>query len=105
MTPRTVADLVASLTGNPSLETSVLGLHALADEASAGLGLTLDLGQSGLDSELLSVMRLTDGTLSRFDPDRVRVLPKCRTPEAGITLRSVSNHLSAHRSELGISWA
>ena len=34
----------------------------------------------------------------------MRVLPKLRTPAAGITLRSLAHNLSAHRSEIAVSW-
>jgi hypothetical protein len=79
-------------------------LHALADEACAGVG--EDAGRESLVFEYRAAVRLyAAGTLSTFDTDRVRVLPKLRTPGAGLTLRSLSLHLAAQRSELEVTVA
>jgi hypothetical protein len=46
----------------------------------------------------------TRGTLSRLPPSQIVVLPKMRTPRVGITLRALSHHLAAHRSEVEVIW-
>ena len=79
---------------------AILSLHALADEACVGAGL-----HGGTPFQRLAAERLTaTGTLARLSPGRVRVLPKLRPPESGITLRSLSHHLAADRSEVETRW-
>lgn len=43
-------------------------------------------------------------SLSRLDPQRVRVLPKFRTPQVGLTVRSWSHHLAAIASEVPVTY-
>jgi hypothetical protein len=93
---------LASLEDPASWETvvAILSLHALADEACVGAGL-----HGGTPFQRLAAERLTAaGTLARLSPGRVRVLPKLRPPESGITLRSLSHHLAADRSEVETRW-
>jgi hypothetical protein len=79
---------------------SLLELHALADEASAGAGLRAEtVFQRAALAQLSS-----HGTLGRLPKDRVRVLPKLRPPASGITLRSLSHHLALERSEVETRW-
>ena len=83
-----------------NLIVAILSLHALADEACEGAGLKRDTA-----FQRLAAFRLTDsGTLARLSPDRVRVLPKLRPPESGITLRSLSHHVAIDRSEVETRW-
>ena len=80
--------------------TALLELHAMADEACAGAGLA-----STTDYQRISLTMLeATGSLSRLPVDRVRVLPKLRPPESGITLRSLSHNLAFDRSEVRTSW-
>jgi hypothetical protein len=79
---------------------AILSLHALADEACAGAGLHSETPLQRLAAERLA----ETGTLARLSPDRVRVLPKLRPPESGITLRSLSHHLAIDRSEVETRW-
>src|SRR5262249_16624363 len=64
---------------------ALLTLHAIADEACAGLGVALDSSDGDACAyrargrELLA----RTGSISRLDPSLVRVLPKVRTPPAG----------------------
>jgi hypothetical protein len=64
---------------------SLLTLHAIADEACAGLGVALDAGDAGAcvyrarGRELLA----RTGSMARIGPRRLRVLPKVRTPPTG----------------------
>lgn len=78
----------------------LLHLHALADEACAG---------AGISRETPFLVRAADqlaetGSLARLPVDRVRVLPKLRPPASGITLRSLSHHLALDRSEVAARW-
>ena len=67
------------------LTESLLTLHAVADEACAGLGVALDTSDAGAavyrarGRELLA----RNGSMARLDPGRLRVLPKVRTPPTG----------------------
>jgi hypothetical protein len=64
---------------------ALLTLHAIADEACAGLGVALDSSDGGgcvyraRGRELLA----RTGSLARVDPRSLRVLPKVRTPPTG----------------------
>jgi len=82
------------------LVVAILSLHALADEACEGAGL-----RSETVLHRRAAARLAEtGTLARLSRDRVRVLPKLRPPESGITLRSLSHHLAIDRSEVETRW-
>lgn len=79
---------------------AILTLHAMADEACSGVGLVRDG-----PFQTIAVERLASTcSLSRLPTDRVRVLPKLRAPETGITLRSLSHHLALDRSEVHTQW-
>lgn len=83
----------------------ILDLHALADEACVNIG----LGERPAESDALYLFRANDllstrGSLSNFDPERLRVLPKMRTPQAGISIRSISHHAAFVRCEVGVRW-
>jgi hypothetical protein len=74
---------------------ALLTLHAVADEACAGIATGTkapDVGV-GLRARARELLART-GTISRIDPARLRVLPKYRTPNGGITYRSISRYLS-----------
>jgi hypothetical protein len=64
---------------------ALLTLHAIADEACAGLGVALDTFDA-----VASVYRargrelpVRTGSMARFDPRLLKVLPKVRTPPTG----------------------
>jgi hypothetical protein len=78
----------------------LLSLHAMADEACVGAGLE---SETPLQRLALAELEGT-GSLARLPSDRVRVLPKLRPPESGITLRSISHNLALDRSEVWPSW-
>jgi hypothetical protein len=67
------------------LNESLLTLHAIADEACAGLGVALDTSDAeacvygARGRELLA----RTGSMARVDPRLLRVLPKVRTPPTG----------------------
>jgi hypothetical protein len=74
---------------------ALLTLHAVADEACAGLTAGTAGPGAGAQFRLQMRERLTrTGTLSRIDPSVLRVVPKYRTPRGGITARSISRYLS-----------
>ena len=79
---------------------AILTLHAMADEACVGAGRQTD---SWLQQVALSALEET-GSMSNLPADRVRVLPKLRPPDSGITVRSISHHLSLDRSEVHTNW-
>jgi hypothetical protein len=86
---------------------ALLTLHAIADEACAGLGVALaasnplGCGYRGRARELLAQR----GTLARISQDAVLVLPKVRTPAApGTSIRSMSRYATAHGPSVGVRW-
>ncbi len=85
----------------------LLELHAYADETCRGFGiLAAPPDEPGrLPLVLAANLQLaTRGTLSRLPKQIGLVLPKMRVPQIGLTLRSLSHHLTFHRSEADISW-
>jgi hypothetical protein len=78
----------------------LLQLHALADEACAGVGIAADTPFRERAAEQLAAT----GSLARLTADRARVLPKLRPPASGITLRSLSHHVALARSEVDVRW-
>jgi hypothetical protein len=86
---------------------ALLTLHAIADEAGAGLG--IPLGRSNANGcvyrargrELLA----RTGSLARIHPDLVRVLPKVRTSPNGTTLGSFSRYACVHRPGAQVRWS
>jgi hypothetical protein len=64
---------------------ALLTLHAIADEACAGLGVALDTydANGGLYRARGRELLARTGSLSRIDTRHLRVLPKVRTPPTG----------------------
>jgi len=82
---------------------AALTLHALADEASAGLGSP----RRNLPGtfEHLAWRRLREtGSLSRLPTSRVKIAPKTHLTLGGINLRSLSRHLASYTSHVEVSW-
>ena len=82
-------------------------MSAAADEACVGLGLPGPAAGSTTWFALEAELRLVDikhGSLSRFSPHAIRVLPKMHTPQRGMTLRSLSHHVCATTQEFGLRW-
>jgi len=85
--------------------TALLELHAMADAACVGVGIPGGLQSRDLFFYLEANMLLrTTGSLAKQATSRVRVMPKLRTPQVGISLRSLSHHLSIDRSEVATAW-
>jgi hypothetical protein len=85
---------------------ALLTLHAIADEACAGLGVPLvESGGTGCvyraqGRELLA----RTGSLARIEPDFVRVLPKVRTSPQGTSHSSLSRYACVIRPGVEIGW-
>ena len=82
------------------LHCALIALVAMADAASAGVGLPSKKTRPDKDKYLWrAAVRLgrRGGSLaSNVPPQLARVLPKLHTPNVGITLRSLTHHLSMH---------
>ncbi len=85
---------------------ALLTLHALADEACAGLGVALDTSSPcgvvyrARGRELLA----RTGSLARLPAHLIRVLPKVRTPANGSSLRSLSRYAAVQVPGVAARW-
>lgn len=85
---------------------AVLTLHAIADEACAGLGNALDVsGGRGCiyraqGRELLTVT----GSLARVPGHQLRVLPKLRTPPTGSSAQTLSRYACIQPPGAEVRW-
>lgn len=103
------------------LTVKLLELLSIADETMRGTGIVFaprttlandENGEHADDlSERLSAFYLKAnfllalrGSLSRVPKYRGIVLPKARTPQVGLTLRSFSNNLTFHQTEVDVAW-
>ena len=86
---------------------ALLTLHAIADEACAGLGIALDRSDGkgciyrARGRELLG----RTGSLSRVESYFLRVLPKVRTPPNGTSLRSFSRYACVRGPSVEARWS
>lgn len=105
-----------------SLCRALMELHAIADETMRGVGtvyspkLSLRLHEFGSKSRgdvcsgiervhmMANVLLTLRGTLSRIGKHRGIVLPKTRTPQVGLTIRTFSHYLSFHQTEVDVAW-
>lgn len=76
--------------------TDLLILLALADCSSVGLGLPTRNPDRAIRESVFLIQGDVTTLAMRLRSERVRVLPKLSTPQAGITLRSLSHHLALH---------
>jgi hypothetical protein len=85
---------------------ALLTLHAIADEACAGLGMALDRSDGkgciyrAHGRELLA----RTGSLARIPSHFLRVLPKVRTPPDGTSLRSFSRYACVQGPGVEARW-
>ena len=85
---------------------ALLTLHAIADEACAGLGVALDgTGGQGVvyrarGRELLA----RTGSLARMPAHLLRVLPKLRTPASGSSVHVLSRYAAVHGPGVEVRW-
>ena len=90
--------------GGRQVREALLTLHAIADEACAGLGVALDVGDGAACAyrargrELLA----RTGSLARMNPRVLRVLPKVRTPPTGRP--SFSRYACVHGPGIEARW-
>ena len=85
---------------------ALLTLHAIADEACAGLAVALDVshGEGILYRARGRELLARTGSLTRIPSDHVRVLPKILTPPNGTSLRSLSRYASVHGPGVETHW-
>lgn len=92
---------------------ALLTLHAIADITSLQFGIKADTTAEpalGFAERLLFGRRKEHpkmhigGSLSTFNTERCRVLPKRHNPSIGITLRSISSNLTFHQSAVDVVW-
>lgn len=101
-----------------SLISALLELHAISDEACRGFGLPLGGASNRRHRRAVpksdaarpvvflhaNRMLCVKGSLSRLPTSELRVLPKMRVPQSGLTVRSLSHHVTVHRSEVDVIW-
>ena len=75
---------------------ALLTLHAISDQACAGVGADIAPGSAAGISYRARTRELLarTGSMARIHPGFLRVLPKYRTPAGGISSRSVSRYAS-----------
>src|SRR5262245_44169446 len=85
---------------------ALLTLHAIADEACAGLGMAFDMpnGKGCIYRARGRELLARTGSVARIDPNRLSVLPKVRTPPNGTSLRSFSRYACVRRSSVDAQW-
>jgi hypothetical protein len=89
---------------SPRLCEALLTLHAIADEACAGLGVALDAadGEACVYRAHGRELLTRTGSLSRANPSVLRVLPKVRTPPTGRA--SFSRYACVHGPGIEARW-
>lgn len=84
---------------------ALLKLHAIADEACTGFGVMGPMrSDSALAHCLANLLLTAKGSLSQLPKHAGVVLPKLRTPQQGLTLRSLSHHVTYHLTEVEVMW-
>jgi hypothetical protein len=85
---------------------ALLTLHAIADEACAGLGIALNRfgGQGCLYRARGRELLARTGSLARIQPQFLRVLPKVRTPPNGSSIRSLSRYACVQGPGVKARW-
>lgn len=94
---------VSEIPSNWELTCALLALHAVADETCSTLA-SAEHPKSGR-YWLAARLQLSErGTVARLPVDRIRVLPKLRTPSGGMTLRSLSRYLALLHADMETTW-
>ncbi|HSY42246.1 MAG TPA: hypothetical protein VLA79_22080, partial [Polyangia bacterium] len=85
---------------------ALLTLHAIADEACAGLGVPLDRsdGKGCIYRARGRELLVRTGSLARIHAHYLRVLPKVRTPPDGTSLRSFSRYVCVRPPGVEARW-
>jgi hypothetical protein len=86
---------------------ALLTLHAIADEACAGLGAALDApdGKGRVYRARGRELLARTGSLARIRPCMLRVLPKARTPANSSSLRSFSRYACVQGPGVEVRWS
>jgi hypothetical protein len=85
---------------------ALLGLHAAADEACAGLG-TATAAPPGPGCSFRAAARellAERGSVSRISSSVLRVLPRCRANVGGISIRSLSRNVFVSGPQVDVEW-
>ena len=86
------------------LTAALLTLHAVADEACSEIASCGRRASSpSFDGRAWSLLQ-ERGSLSRLSPARVRIVPKARFSQRGITIRSLSRYLALSYESVEIRW-
>jgi len=88
---------------------AVLYFAVVADVTCGGLGiLGQSLGPQNLSHRIFmgvaNLLLNNTGTLSTISKHHGVVLPKMRTPQGGMTVRSMTHHLTFHITEVEVMW-
>jgi hypothetical protein len=85
---------------------ALLILHAIADEACAGLGTASAVrpGAGCLFRSFARELMTETGSLSTFSPGILRVLPRGRTPTSGMSISSLSRHVCVRGPQVDVEW-
>jgi hypothetical protein len=86
---------------------ALLALHAIADEACAGLGPATAVAPGPGVRRSRSIARellAERNTLSLLPPGVVRVLPRCRTGLGGMSINSLSRHACVRGPQVDVDW-
>lgn len=88
---------------------AMVNLLAAADESSAGLGISLTSSDNDAFTRAAELQLLPgkngSSLCKNIHPSKARVLPKCHTPQTGLTIRSFSHFLAlASNTEVQPEW-
>lgn len=85
---------------------ALLELHAIADEACAGLGSAMAVppGPGCVFRAKARELLAETGSLSRLSPGMFRVLPRCRVGITGISIHSLSRHVCVCGPQVDVEW-
>jgi hypothetical protein len=94
---------IAECAGSPELLRNLYRLLVISDEACRGFGLPMYPWGCALNEadEVLDPKQFGSSLCKEIHPSRARVLPKTHTPPSGLTLRSLSHHLSYIEADEG----
>jgi hypothetical protein len=85
---------------------ALLTLHAIADEACAGLGIALDASSADgyvYRAQARELLART-GSLARLPAHLIRVLPKVHTPPNGSSVRTLSRYAAVTVPDVAARW-
>jgi hypothetical protein len=85
---------------------ALLALHAIADEACAGLG-SATAAPPGPGTRFRAAARellAETGSLSTVRPGVLRVLPRCRVGLHGMSIHSLSRHICVRGPQVDVEW-